>query len=542
MINALLGRRYLKEGVVPTTNEITFLRYSEFNHDEKQHSERHPDGQFICYLPAPILKKMIIVDTPGTNVILQRQQRLTEEFLPRADLLLFVISSDRPLTESEVAFLRYTQQWKKKVVFVLNKIDLYRSANELEEAIAFIKENTRKLLNTEKVILYPVSARSALEAKLSPSSDLEKDYKELAATPAQVKASGFLELEKFLYSFLDGSTGTGLERRKLKLETPVRIAERLLSSSEAFVRQELQYAKKDINAVNELVNSVNMYALKMESESISWKRRILSLIDTTKARAVKLIQSTLKLTNFDVVSRYVLKGDSSASMPAASTIRNDIVGPALSDAQTLLEDYKMWLQSNIASERRLYEESFEKRWPSFVFSCNHSQMETYEPLTKANEVNVKVLQKFSPNVASNLFEEEIREVFLGTFGGIGAAGVSASLLTTVLPTTIEDLLALALCSAGGLLAISNFPARRQQVVDKVSRIADVLAREIEEAMEKDLTDNIKNLENFVTLMGKPYKDAAQDRLDKSMQIQDELTNIEKKLQTLQIEIQGFDVS
>lgn len=58
MINALLGRRYLKEGVVPTTNEITFLRYSEFNHDEKQHSERHPDGQFICYLPAPILKKV----------------------------------------------------------------------------------------------------------------------------------------------------------------------------------------------------------------------------------------------------------------------------------------------------------------------------------------------------------------------------------------------------------------------------------------------------------------------------------------------------
>lgn len=45
---------------------------------------------------------MIIVDTPGTNVILKRQQRLTEEFVPRADLLLFVISADRPLTESEV--------------------------------------------------------------------------------------------------------------------------------------------------------------------------------------------------------------------------------------------------------------------------------------------------------------------------------------------------------------------------------------------------------------------------------------------------------
>lgn len=48
---------------------------------------------------------MNLVDTPGTNVILQRQQRLTEEFVPRADLILFVISADRPLTESEVTFL-----------------------------------------------------------------------------------------------------------------------------------------------------------------------------------------------------------------------------------------------------------------------------------------------------------------------------------------------------------------------------------------------------------------------------------------------------
>lgn len=39
--------------------------------------------------------------------------------------------------------------------------------------------------------------------------------------------------------------------------------------------------------------------------------------------------------------------------------------------------------------------------------------------------------------------------FLGTFGGLGAAGLSASLLTSVLQTTLEDLLALGLCSAGG---------------------------------------------------------------------------------------------
>jgi hypothetical protein len=45
---------------------------------------------------------MHVVDTPGTNVILERQQRLTEEYVPRADLVLFVMSADRPFSESEV--------------------------------------------------------------------------------------------------------------------------------------------------------------------------------------------------------------------------------------------------------------------------------------------------------------------------------------------------------------------------------------------------------------------------------------------------------
>ena len=54
------------------------------------------------YLPSELLKRLHVVDTPGTNVIVDRQQRLTEEFVPRSDLVLFIMSSDRPFTESEV--------------------------------------------------------------------------------------------------------------------------------------------------------------------------------------------------------------------------------------------------------------------------------------------------------------------------------------------------------------------------------------------------------------------------------------------------------
>ncbi|KAL6505129.1 hypothetical protein OROGR_024946 [Orobanche gracilis] len=587
-INAFLGQRYLKDGVVPTTNDITFLRYSDSEFCE-QCCERHLDGQSICYIPAPILKEMIIVDTPGTNVILQRQQRLTEEFVPRADLIIFILSADRPLTESEVHctvlshprtrkgekaffklclgrkasaiadvahysgrncvrsarseesadFLRYIQQWKKKIVFVLNKSDLYRTTDELEEAIAFIKENTRKMLNVEQVTLYPVSARSALEAKLSAFS--RPETQEQFSNNPYLEANSFYDLEKYLYSFLDVSTDNGIERIRLKLQTPVKIAEQLLSSCQKLLVEECQQAERDLVMVNNLLSSVKEFALKMENESISWKRQILSLISNTLARAVKLADSTLQLSNLDLVTSYVLKGDKSAQLPVTSSLRNEIIDPAVSEAQKLLGEYSMWLQSNNAREGSMYKELFEKRWPLVVPSIL-SQLEANELLRKKHELSVTVIEDFSSAAASKLFEQEIREIVLGTFGGLGAAGLSASLLTSVLPTTSEDLLALGICSAGGLLAISNFGTRRQKVVDKVRRTADAFACQLEEAMEKDLLESTNSLNNFVTIIGKPYKELAQDRVNKLLRTLDQLKAIEGQLETLQIGICNLDVS
>jgi iron-sulfur cluster repair protein YtfE (RIC family) len=92
------------------------------------------------------------------------------------------------------------------------------------------------------------------------------------------------------------------------------------------------------------------------------------------------------------------------------------------------------------------------------------------------------------------------------------------------------------------IAISTFPVRRQAIVDKVNKIADGLAREVEEAMQNDLMETVGNLENFVKTIGKPYQDAAQERLDKLLDLQEELSNVDKKHRTLRIEIQNVHVS
>ncbi|XP_042387243.1 probable transmembrane GTPase FZO-like, chloroplastic isoform X2 [Zingiber officinale] len=498
VINALLGRRYLKEGVVPTTNEITLLLHSETESANHSHCERNPDGQFICYLSSPILK--------------------------------------------QVAFLLYVQQWKKKVVFVLNKLDLYRTSSELEEATSFVKENARRLLNSEDIRLFPVSARSALDAKLSSSSYKAVKYEEALFSDSRWMSSQFYELEKFLFSLLDGTTESGLERVKLKLETPLAIADKLLSSCQALVKQENEIASEDLISIAGILSSVKDYSAKIESESVTWRKSITSAVETAKSRALKLTDSLLRLSNIDLIPTYALKTERVGSTFATSTFQNDIINPALSDAQRVLADYSEWSESCNSREAKLYLEHFKKQWPALVDTNGEFHLEKYSINIASGDFSSKVIENFSSGAAARLFEQEIREVVVGTFGGLGAAGLSASLLTSVLPTTLEDLLALAFCSAGGWLAISNFPRRRKETMEKVSKVADKLATELNDAMLKDLMNSVEKLNQFVEAISRPYVDAAQDRIDRSIEMQEELAKAEQNLQALRVEIQNLHVS
>lgn len=112
-INALLGQQLLKEGVTPTTSQINILRYGE-----KNESHLIEKDQTILSFPVEILSELSIVDTPGTNAIIRQHEELTTHFVPRADLILFVTSADRPFTESERSFMQSIRDWGKKVVII----------------------------------------------------------------------------------------------------------------------------------------------------------------------------------------------------------------------------------------------------------------------------------------------------------------------------------------------------------------------------------------------------------------------------------------
>src|SRR5581483_92576 len=100
-------------------------------------------------VPSEALRDLAVVDTPGTNAILREHEALTREFVPRADLVLFATSADRPFTETERALIAAIREWGKKIVVVVNKIDLMETPAAAEQVRTFVRDGLRAELDAD---------------------------------------------------------------------------------------------------------------------------------------------------------------------------------------------------------------------------------------------------------------------------------------------------------------------------------------------------------------------------------------------------------
>lgn len=224
-INALLGEAVLAEGVTPTTSKIHHITWGDG-------LTREPMGAVGERVTAPVetLHQLTIVDTPGTNALDRAHETLTNDYVPRADLVLFVTSSDRPLSESERVFLESIRSWGKKVAMVVNKIDILRGEEERREVIDYVTTNATRLLSVEPEV-FPVSALRAAEAA---------DEEERAA-------SGLPKVEHWLHETLDSG-----ELLRLKLANPLGVASRVLRESLEQTEGRLELLADDVRTIDDI--------------------------------------------------------------------------------------------------------------------------------------------------------------------------------------------------------------------------------------------------------------------------------------------------
>lgn len=120
LINALLGSDVTDVAPDPCTDRIRIIARGE------ETGERNA-GPLLTRVSVDhaILDGLAIVDTPGVDSIIDRHQEITEEFIPRADLVLFVFSALNPYSRSAWEFFDLVAgAWGRSIAFALTQADL----------------------------------------------------------------------------------------------------------------------------------------------------------------------------------------------------------------------------------------------------------------------------------------------------------------------------------------------------------------------------------------------------------------------------------
>lgn len=269
-VNALLGATVMPEGVTPTTDRITLLR-----HGDQPAEELREAALLERDYPAEILRQLTIVDTPGTNAVVRRHEELTRDFIPRADLVLFTTSADRPFTESERTFLELIKTWGKKIVLVLNKIDILQPA-ELDQVLAFVRSNAYDLLGTHPEV-FPVSARLAKQARAGDN-------------PQAWEQSRFAAVERYIVETLDEE-----ERVRLKLLSPLGVAQHISGKYLAVARERLATLQDDFAALDNIERQLALFRQDLGGDLQYHINEVTQILSDMELRGMEFFDEHIRL-------------------------------------------------------------------------------------------------------------------------------------------------------------------------------------------------------------------------------------------------------
>ena len=486
VINALLGQEYLPEGVVPTTSELVLIRHSDAPEQPGADS-----GMAVRRLPVPWLQEVNLVDTPGTNAVIRQHQELTEHFVPRSDLVLFVTSADRPFSESERAFLQQIRDWGKKIVIVVNKIELLTTEAEQQEVLEFVRRNAHELLGVAPAI-FAVSARLALEAKNSGESTEPTEVPRTSSPTSLWQRSRFEPLEQYILDFLDAG-----ERVRLQLSNPVGIAAALIANYQEVIRQRQSLLKGDFQALDAIDQQLAAYQNDMRRDFRYQSDRVDNVLYEMAERGDRFFDENLRITRVvELVNSERLRGEFERRVLADSSRAVERHVDELID--WLIErDYRQWQAVMEFIERRSLQHTdqmigqvrgeFDFNRQNLLKSIGRSAQEVVDSYDREAE-------------ALKLAKDVQRAIIQTAAVEAGAIGLGA-ILVVILNTTFLDVTGVLGASALAALGLYVLPYRRQKVKAQLrARIGDLRRRldtAITQQFESELTASVQRIREAV---------------------------------------------
>lgn len=513
-INALLGERVLPEGVTPTTDRINVLR----------HGPEITDQLREAYLlerthPAEVLREISIVDTPGTNAIIRRHEELTRDFVPRSDLVLFVTSADRPFTESERAFLEQIREWGKKIVFIVNKIDILPRTEEREEVIRFVGENAGALLG-ETPEIFAVSARQALEAR---AGNVESVASELW------ESSGFERVEDYLLNTLDQQ-----ERVRLKLLNPLNVGLRLASKYKDATFERLKLLAQDVEALQNIDQQLALFHQEMLRDFEPRLARLDLLLGEMESRGTRFFEETIRIGRI-------------RSLMDSEGIKRSFEREVIGDTPKSIEEevgrvidwivernHRLWQDISGYIERRQLTRHHEGMigdvGPSFGY--NRQAL-----LDSIGRVSRDVVGSYNREAESRSIANEIQGAFATTaLAEAGALGLG-TIVVTVVTGAAADVTGILLAAA---LAVGGFyvlPRKRRQSQRDFQRRVSELRSGLKDALTRQVHLELEQSTARINEAIGPYRRFVQSQQQRLNEARAELVATEDALLRLRAEVE-----
>jgi small GTP-binding protein len=514
-INALLHNQVLEEGVIPTTHQVTILRYGE---EESQHMQEQ-DIVELDY-PAEFLRDISIVDTPGVNAVLLEHQRLTEEFVPRSDLILFVTSVDRPFTQSEKSFLERIRAWGKKVVIILNKIDLLRSSEELNKITQFIRDNCQQLLGFQPD-LFPVSAQQAQQARTAIGHQAVEQW----------ERSNFGKLEEYLFETLDAE-----ERIRLKLLSPLGVMQRLLSQTRASVEVRAKLLAEDARTVSTIDEQLKFYTTDMQKNFKHRLAQIINVVLEMRKRGDDFFEDTIRLRHIlDLVQKehirqefeHVVLGESATQIESAVQEMIDwMVEQEHHFWQSVMEYLDRRREVSLRRDEKMLgtvSKQFDYNRRVLLQSVSHTVtgvVNTYDHAAEATQLSLDMRNTVASAVITGA-------------GGIGLGALIVAFMGTLAADVTGIIAGIGFLLIGyGIIPLQRRRAKKA-FDEKMSELQGRLTTTMSDQFQKELYNSTSRIEDAIA----PYTRFVRAEQQRTTEIQSRIGELDTTINTLKHEIE-----
>jgi small GTP-binding protein len=510
VINALLGGKWLREGVTPTTSQISRLRFGE----EVVHQVMEENHEVIL-LPVELLTTVSIVDTPGTNAIIRQHEELTRHFVPRADLVLFITSVDRPFTESERLFMAQIRDWGKKVVIVLNKVDLLQDEDELSQVEDFVSDNARTLLGVTPEI-FTVSARHALQAKMG--------------EPELWVASRFGPLEDYIQHTLEEGSQV-----RLKFLNPLGVGGHLVDKYLQTARDQYAVLEEDLALLSNVERQQTVYQADKEKEFSLRMAEIENIFYEMEQRGDVFFEDRFRLARvLDLVKKERLQADFEHEVVADVPQRVENKVDELID--WLVEsDLRQWkaITSYLADRQTVHKGHIVGEGLSGHFNYDRTRL-----LDAIGREAERVVNSYDRRVEADKIAFDAQNAVAASLAmEIGAVGLGA-LITTLATTMAADVTGIVAASLVAVLGFFIIPASRRKAKKELHERLTQLRADLVDALraefEKEMTRSLKRVEEAIA----PYSRFVRAETERAEQAQAALEAARLEINQLRVEVEG----